>query len=76
MNFEINVISRSDYEKKYNKKVTKIKKASKPYVKLTPEQKEQRRMDREYYNNWIGSIRKMKAKSQRLADLNNRYYNA
>lgn len=50
-------------------------KSAKSYKPMTEKQKAQARADREYHRNWEQSIRMMRAKSQRLADLNNRYYN-
>lgn len=73
MNFEIEIISTEDYISKYNRTPKSITKKPSTYVRLTNEQKEQRRADRLYHNNWKQSIRMPKAKSQRIADLNNRY---
>lgn len=57
-----------------NKGKSKRKKNTVTYRKMTEQEKAQARADREYYNNWYNSIRKMKAKSQRLADINQRIY--
>mgnify|MGYP001036335473 CR=1 FL=1 len=73
MNFEIEIISTEDYISKYKKTPNIITKRASTYVRLTNEQKEQRRADRAYHNNWKQSIRMPTAKSQRIADLNNRY---
>jgi len=74
MNFEIKIISTEDYVQKYNRLPSKSKVSRNKYVKLTEKEKEQRRADRAYHRNWKDSISMPKAKSQRLADLNNIYY--
>ena len=74
MDFEIEIISAEEYTAKYNKSPKRITKKGQPYVRLTEEQKARRREDRMYHNNWKNSISMPKGKSQRLADLNNRYY--
>lgn len=73
MNFEIEIISTEEYTRKYNRTPKNITKRTSTYIRLTNEQKEQRRADRAYHNNWKQSIRMPRAKSQRIADLNNRY---
>ena len=57
-------------------KRTPKSKSKSAYKPMTEAQKQQARDDRAYHRNWEQSIRMMRAKSQRLADLNNRYYNA
>jgi len=73
MNFEIEIISTEEYTREYNRTPQNITKRTSTYVRLTEEQKAQRRADRAYHRNWKSSIRMPKAKSQRIADLNNRY---
>lgn len=73
MNFEIEIISTEEYTRKYNRTPKNITKRTSTYVRLTEKEKEQRRADRAYHNNWKQSIRMPRAKSQRVADLNNRY---
>ena len=73
MNFEIEIISTEEYTREYNRTPQNITKRASTYVRLTEEQKAQRRADRAYHNNWKQSMRMPKAKSQRIADLNNRY---
>lgn len=66
---------RQKHAKKRGKKSkSKRKKNTASYRKLTEQEKAQARADREYYRNWYNSIRKMKAKSQRLADINQKIY--
>jgi len=74
MNFEIKIISTQDYVQKYKRLPNESKVSKSKYVKLTEKQKEQKRADRAYHRNWKDSISMPKAKSQRLADLNNIYY--
>lgn len=57
-------------------KRTPKSKSKSSYKPMTEAQKAQARADRAYHKNWEQSIRMMRAKSQRTADLNNRYYNA
>ena len=73
MNFDIEIISTEDYISKYKKTPDRITKRASTYVRLTEEQKAQKRADRAYHRNWKDSIRMPRAKSQRVADLNNRY---
>lgn len=61
-------------KKRGKKSKSKRKKNTVSYRKLTEQEKAQARADREYYRNWYNSIRKMKAKSQRLADINQKIY--
>lgn len=75
MNFEIEIISTEEYIREYNKAPKNITKRASTYVRLTEQQKAQKRADRAYHRNWKNSIRMPKGKSQRVADLNNRYYN-
>jgi hypothetical protein len=75
MDIEIEIISTQEYISKYKKSPNKITTKSSTYVRLTEEQKAQRREDRAYHRNWKGSIKLSRAKSQRIADLNNRYFN-
>ena len=75
MDFQINIISEETFKRKYNKSTIKRTQRASNYVPLTEEQKAQKRADRAYYNNWYNSIRMPRAKSQRVADLNNRYFN-
>lgn len=75
MNFEIEIISTEEYIREYNRTPKNITKRSSTYVRLTEAQKAQKRADRAYHRNWKNSIRMPKGKSQRVADLNNRYYN-
>lgn len=74
MDFDIEIISEETYKKQYNKSPKKITRSSSKYVRLTEEEKAQRRADLAYHKNWLNSISLPKGKSQRLADLNNRYY--
>ena len=74
MDFEIPIISTDTYILKYNKYPNRIVKNNNTYVRLTEEEKAQKRSDRAYHRNWKDSIRMPKGKSQRLADLNNKYY--
>jgi|TARA_B110000908_G_C10178636_1_gene414509 hypothetical protein len=74
MDFEIPIISTDTYILKYNKNPKRIVKNNNTYVRLTEEEKAQKRSDRAYHRNWKDSIRMPKGKSQRLADLNNKYY--
>jgi len=73
MNFEIEIISTEEYTREYNRTPQNITKRTSTYVRLTEEQKAQRRADRAYHRNWKSSIKMPRAKSQRIADLNNRY---
>ena len=73
MNFEIEIISTENYISQYKKHPSKITKKASTYVRLTEQQKAQKRADRLYHRNWKSSIRMPRAKSQRIADLNNRY---
>ena len=75
MDFQINIISEETFKAKYKKTTIKRTKTASSYKPLTEEQKAQQRADRAYYNNWYNSIRMPRAKSQRVADLNNRYFN-
>ena len=75
MNFEIEIISTEEYIRTYNRTPKNITKRASTYVRLTEAQKAQKRADRAYHRNWKNSIRMPKGKSQRVADLNNRYYN-
>mgnify|MGYP001115351219 CR=1 FL=1 len=75
MNFEIEIISTEEYTRTYNRTPKNITKRASTYVRLTEAQKAQKRADRAYHRNWKDSIRMPKGKSQRVADLNNRYYN-
>ena len=75
MNFEIEIISTEEYTRTYNRTPKNIAKRASTYVRLTEAQKAQKRADRAYHRNWKDSIRMPKGKSQRVADLNNRYYN-
>jgi len=71
---ELRLLEQRKGKKIATKKKPKRKKSSVTYRKMTEEEKAQARMDREYYKNWSNSIRMMRAKSQRLADINQRIY--
>jgi len=73
MDFEIEIISTEEYTRQYNKTPNSITKRTSTYVRLTNEQREQRASDRTYHRNWKCSTTMPRAKSQRVADLNNRY---
>tara|TARA_B110000908_G_C10172092_1_gene411372 strand:- start:166 stop:480 length:315 start_codon:yes stop_codon:yes gene_type:complete len=73
MDFEIEIISTEEYTRQYNKIPSKITKRTQPYVRLTHAQREQRIQDISYHRNWKESTSMPRAKSQRVADLNNRY---
>jgi len=73
MNFEIKIISTEEYVRKHKRVPSNSTTNRSSYVKLTEAQKAQRREDRAYHRNWKDSISMPKAKSQRIADLNNRY---
>ena len=73
MNFEIDIISTEEYTRTYNRTPQNITKRASTYVRLTEAEKAQKRADRAYHRNWKDSIRMPRAKSQRVADLNNRY---
>ena len=73
MNFEIEIISTEEYTRTYNRTPKNITKRASTYVRLTEAQKAQKRADRLYHRNLKDSIRMPRAKSQRIADLNNRY---
>ena len=75
MNFEIEIISQEEFKRQYRKPASKITRRSSTYKPLTAKEREQRDADRAYHRNWKNSIRMPKGKSQRIADLNNRYYN-
>lgn len=71
---ELRLLEQKKGKKIATKKKSKRTKSTPSYRKMTEKEKEQARMDRAYYNNWYNSIRMMRAKSQRLADLTNKYY--
>lgn len=71
---ELRLLEQKKGKKIATKKKPKRKKSKVTYRKMTEGQKLQARMDREYYKNWSSSIRMMKAKSQRLADINQQIY--
>ena len=60
----------------YKKRKSKVTKKVVRYKPMTAAQIEQRDADLRYLKNWRESNRMPRAKSQRIADLNNRYFNS
>ena len=56
MNFEIEIISTEEYTRTYNRTPKNITKRASTYVRLTEQQKAQKREDRLYHRNWKSSI--------------------